>query len=78
MNDFSQLSKRRGISEAKLQDLVEKQTSKPIIGMPTVNILAVMLKHISLTISINRQAMNGQHFYIIIIGTMRLILIWHI
>ncbi len=37
------IAKSRGISEDKLRDLVERQTSKPIIGMPTVNILSLNL-----------------------------------
>ena len=37
------IAKSRSISEDKLRDLVDKQTSKPIIGMPTINILSLNL-----------------------------------
>ena len=37
------IAKSRGISEERLKDLVEKQTSKPLIGTPTVNILSLNL-----------------------------------
>ena len=41
MIQIPRIAKSRGISEAKLKDLVEKFTDKPIVGTPTVNILAL-------------------------------------
>ena len=37
----SRVSKTRGISEAKVKDLVEANTQRPALGMPIINILAL-------------------------------------
>lgn len=37
----ARIAKVRGISEEKIKDLVQKSTSKPAIGMETVNVLAL-------------------------------------
>ncbi len=41
MIQIPRIAKMRGISEAKLKDLVEKNTSTPTIGTSTVNVLAL-------------------------------------
>ena len=37
------IAKKRGVSEEKLKDLVEKHISKPILGTAMVNVLALNL-----------------------------------
>ena len=43
MVQVARIAKERGISEDKIKDLVQKNISKPIVGMPTVNVLALNL-----------------------------------
>jgi potassium-transporting ATPase KdpC subunit len=43
MIQIPRIAKVRGFSEAKLKDLVDKNTDNPIIGTQTVNILSLNL-----------------------------------